>query len=535
MVAEAPDIDTDLLVEAFDCLRIALAVFDGGDRLVYANQHLVRTFPSMGPDAGALGGTSFADLVAHKLRHGEIGGQGALQEPEAWMVHRLSFHRAGSKRSLTMQLADGRWIEASERPTPGGGIIVSWTDISQTKQGQMRLEDAIVSSTDGYALWDATGRLSMCNRPFADRIAGENAARLVGLRLADVLGLGLRNRTLDIEGPADQWLETKVIEHRRPQSDTIIRTTGNRWLRVSSRRTRDGGTITMLSDISDEHEREMEFADRATSLTEAGEKLEQQRRQLDDTTVELVRTRDVALSADASRTRFLRSMSHELRTPLNSIIGFAEVLDKQLFGPLGSDRYKEYAGMVVSSGQHLLTLINRILDLSRLEAGRYTITPEPHNIAHLIEEAVSMVSRSAELKDVSMTISEGQGTPDVLADETALRQVVLNLLSNAIKFTGRGGSVEVRIEADDGGVMVTVEDNGVGIGDGDLERVMLPFEQAQASAADNRDGVGLGLPIARSLVELHGGTLRLHSEQGAGTRAEVWLPRADLVRRVLVG
>lgn len=407
-MAEASDIEADHLVEALDCLQIAVAVFDRDDRMVHANQHLVRTFPSMGPDAGALRGISFADLVARKLQHGEIGGQGALQEPEAWLAHRMSFHRTGGEPPLTIQLADGRWVEASERPTPDGGVIVWWKDVTQAKRGQMRLEDAVANFTDGYALWDATGRMSACNRRFADLVAGESAARLIGLRLADVLALGLRSRTLDVRGSEEEWLESKLVEHSRPQSDTIVRTTRKRWLKVTSRRSRDGGTITLLSDITEEHERALEFASRGASLRVIGNEFEQQRRRLEETSAELARNKDMALGAEASRTRFLRSMSHELRTPLNSIIGFAEVLDKQLYGPLGSNRYKEYAGMVVSSGQHLLMLINRILDLSRLEAGRYVIAPEPSTVAPLIEDTVAMVRRSADIKEITISIRTGE-------------------------------------------------------------------------------------------------------------------------------
>lgn len=232
-----------------------------------------------------------------------------------------------------------------------------------------------------------------------------------------------------------------------------------------------------------------------------------------------------AEEASLAKSRFLASMSHELRTPLNAILGFSEVMKDEVLGPLGSDTYREYAGDVHSSGQHLLSLINEILDLSRIEAGRYTMEPAPLSLEALATACVSTLRVKASTKSLDVRVRAAVGLPLIVADERAVRQVLLNLLSNAIKFTPVGGAVQVVIgQTAGGGQYVTVADNGPGIAENELPLVLSAFGQGSIAIKSAEQGTGLGLAIVQALVTMHGGRFRLSSRLREGTRATFTLP-----------
>jgi signal transduction histidine kinase len=217
-------------------------------------------------------------------------------------------------------------------------------------------------------------------------------------------------------------------------------------------------------------------------------------------------------------------MSHELRTPLNSIIGFSEVLEQELFGRLGNERYLDYARMIHTSGDHLLTLINQILDLSKIEAGRYELVHVHFDMREIIEDCHDILATQARGGNISIEMDLPDAELEVEADHTAIRQSVLNLMSNAIKFTTEGGSVSVRLEREDDMARVTVSDTGIGIAPKDIKRVLIPFEQVDSTLSQGKQGTGLGLPIVKSLVQLHGGELDIASTLGKGTTVTIWLP-----------
>jgi two-component system cell cycle sensor histidine kinase PleC len=220
-------------------------------------------------------------------------------------------------------------------------------------------------------------------------------------------------------------------------------------------------------------------------------------------------------------------MSHELRTPLNAINGFSEIMAGEMYGPLGDGRYRDYARDILNSGQHLLALINDILDMSKIEAGKLNLRFEPICLEELAEDAVRLVRNRAEAAGLSL-ILDFVDLPDVEADHRALKQVLLNLLSNAIKFTPRGGRVIVRGERRDDPaaprVRISVQDTGIGISPQDLERLARPFEQVESQHSKTTQGTGLGLALTKSLVEMHGGLLDLKSAPGQGTIASFALP-----------
>jgi PAS domain S-box-containing protein len=240
---------------------------------------------------------------------------------------------------------------------------------------------------------------------------------------------------------------------------------------------------------------------------------------------ELVRAVEAAEIANKSKSEFLANMSHELRTPLNAIIGFSEIMQNEMFGEIGNDRYTAYARDIHESGMHLLYVINDILDLSKIEAGKLSLTLAEVNLADVIDASIRLIRQTAADADITVESKLGDDLPVVRVDLRMLKQMLMNLMSNAIKFTPTGG--RVRITAARAGaeyVKIAVVDTGIGISPEDLPRVLEPFVQAEHPVANRETGTGLGLPLTKSLAELHGGTFQLWSRVGFGTRAVLRLP-----------
>jgi two-component system cell cycle sensor histidine kinase PleC len=237
-----------------------------------------------------------------------------------------------------------------------------------------------------------------------------------------------------------------------------------------------------------------------------------------------------AEAANKAKSRFLATMSHELRTPLNAIMGFSEVMEKELLGPIGNDTYREYAQNIYSSGDHLLCIINEILDLSRIEAGRYDLHEETISLVEIAEDCERLVKIRADAKTLQVVEDFAPDLPHVWADLRAMRQICLNLLSNALKFTPRGGRITLSVTATpDGGQMLVVKDTGPGIPKEEIPRVMQAFGQGSLAHQMAEGGTGLGLPIVQNLVKLHGGVFELRSELRKGTEAVVYLPVARVL------
>ncbi len=250
-------------------------------------------------------------------------------------------------------------------------------------------------------------------------------------------------------------------------------------------------------------------------------------RELEEARDEALRKRFEAETANASKTAFLANMSHELRTPLNAILGFSEIIAKECFGAVGSPRYVEYAGDIHSSGAHLLSLINDLLDVAKIEAGRMDIQPEPLDAAKTFETALKLVGAKAREHRQTLVIETTPDAGELFADERALKQILINLVSNAVKFTPEGGRIAVLgSRARSGGFQIMVEDNGPGIPHEKLDRIFKPFSQVDNRYDRQGGGTGLGLALVRGLAELHGGRAWLESEPGKGCRAFVVFPDA---------
>ena len=239
----------------------------------------------------------------------------------------------------------------------------------------------------------------------------------------------------------------------------------------------------------------------------------------------LVEARDAALEASRAKSQFLANMSHELRTPLNAIIGFSEVMTREMFGSLGP-RYQEYSRLIHESGAHLLELINSVLDMSKIEAGKFELVEELFDLEESAESALRFLRIPAERAGVGLTLAAQPGARLIFADRRAVKQILVNLLSNGVKYTPAGGAVAVTAKAVGSGIEIVVRDTGTGISPTDLERLGKPFEQVENAQTRGKEGTGLGLALVKSLAQMHGGTAILESALGEGTTVTVRLPYA---------
>ena len=285
-----------------------------------------------------------------------------------------------------------------------------------------------------------------------------------------------------------------------------------------------GSDITLIKQHQDklvDSERRLMATIHDLSLARRAE--EERARELVDLNRKYMKEKERAEAANRAKSEFLANMSHELRTPLNAVIGFSELMASNLFGPLGSPRYEEYATDINSSGKYLLGVINDILDMSKIEAGQFSMEREQIDLHPLITETVRVISLQAAEKSITV---ETKIAPSMTlyADRRAVKQIVINLLSNAVKFTGQGGRIQVRARNVAGAMMLSIEDNGCGIPKDALSKLGRPFEQVQNQFSKNHTGSGLGLAISRSLAELHGGALKIRSTEGVGTIVSVRIP-----------
>jgi signal transduction histidine kinase len=235
--------------------------------------------------------------------------------------------------------------------------------------------------------------------------------------------------------------------------------------------------------------------------------------------------------ANRTKSEFLANMSHELRTPLNAIIGFSEIIKREMLGPLGQPRYREYTIDIHESAQHLLEVINDILDLSKVEAGLIELFEDPIDMGRLAEKSIRLMAERAERAEIEIHLLAAPDLPHLVADERLVKQALLNLVANAVKFTPAGGGVEVRLSLDtEGAFCLCVRDTGIGIAQADLGRVVMPFRQGDSGLNRNHQGTGLGLPLAKSFVEMHGGQLELKSRLGEGTTVTLQFPAMRVVK-----
>jgi two-component system cell cycle sensor histidine kinase PleC len=444
-------------------------------------------------------------------------------------------------RAFRMRHARGHWVwlrvrcEIIRQPDAGGphliGIAVDITEqkslVERTMAADLRLRDAIETIPEAFVLWDAENRLVLCNSNFQELHNLSDDATAAGTSYEAVLAAGRQHvaRTI-VNERGSAMLGARTFEAQLDDG---------RWLQISERRTKDGGYVSVGTDITaiKRHEAQLVESERRLMATIADLRasqhaLQTQARELAELAEKYSAEKTRAEDANQAKSKFLANMSHELRTPLNAIIGFSEIMEAQLFGPLGVDRYDEYCRDIRESGQYLLEVINDILDMSRIEAGRLRLDFEDVEVDRILGEALRVVAKRAE--DKSLTVNARIAPGLVLtADRRALKQVLLNLLSNAVKFTGDGGEVRVHARNTGRSVVIAIADTGIGIAREALAKLCRPFEQVEDHFTKSHQGSGLGLAISKSLVELHRGTMRIRSTPNKGTIVLLRLPTKERV------
>jgi PAS domain S-box-containing protein len=363
---------------------------------------------------------------------------------------------------------------------------------------QTQLTEAIESISEGFALFDPVDRLVLCNDKFR-QIFPLVADRMVpGVRFEELIRLALDAGEIDVpESERAAWLENRLRIRAEPLASFDLKMHDGRWIKVSDHRTADGSIVGIHTDITGLKNRE-----------EA-----------------LLAAKESAEIASRSKSDFLANISHELRTPLNAIIGFSEIMREELFGPLGGPQYREYIGDVFDSAQHLLDVINDILDIAKAESGKLELVDDEVEIYSIAAAATRLVQERAHRGEVTIRMQLPPGLPTIEADERKLKQILLNLLTNSVKFTPPGGSIEIAGGlTDTGDFLITVTDSGIGIAADDIATALAPFGQVDSKLARKYEGTGLGLPLSNAMVKLHGGELTIKSVVGEGTTVTIRLP-----------
>jgi two-component system cell cycle sensor histidine kinase PleC len=436
-------------------------------------------------------------------------------------------------QSVRLRHADGHWVTMRLRghitrdtetaePLLTAIAAAEQQDIAVSPDANARLRDAVETISEAFVLWDNQNRLLMCNSKYQQFHGLPNAAIRPGTSYEAVIASAadpvIRKR-IKVDGGDGE--ESCTYEAQLEDG---------RWLHINERRTRDGGYVSVGTDITVLKESQQRLADSeqqlrasVTELRLSRRELEQQKQQLVDLAEKYALEKNRAEAANRAKSEFLANISHELRTPLNAVIGFSEVMDQGLFGPLGHAKYQEYARDIHQSGTYLLEVINDILDMSKIEAGRMALDIDNIDVADIVEDSMKVVGQAAAERDISLS-RHGLSKLIVEADRRALKQVFLNLLSNAVKFTRDGGSVDVHLSRTRGLVRIAIKDTGIGIPEADIRKLGRPFEQVENQFSKSHQGSGLGLAISRALVELHGGSLQIKSREGQGTTLTCTLP-----------
>ena len=494
------------LIAAVEALQDGFVLFDAEDRLVLCNSRYREMYPELAPVMSP--GTAFRDVLRRGLQQGLYAE--AIGREEEWLEEACAGH--GKLRVELLKLTDGRVIRIVERRTAEGGTVGLRVDVTElyraredarnaeaaAARARQQLVDAVEALEDGFLLFDAEDRLVLANdryRKMYPRIAD---AVVPGVRFEDLLRRAIAvGAIIDLQTrDPEEWI-AETLERHRQATETMIDTLADgRIVRIRDARTREGGRVGLRVDV--------------TEITHARERAE---------------------AANRAKSEFLANMSHEIRTPLNGVLGMADLLADT---PL-NEAQTAMLDTIRGSGWSLLELLNDILDLARVEAGRLALDPRPFDLGTLVDQLGSLHGGNAKAKGIGFVVqAEDGGAGKRFGDETRVRQVLHNLLGNAVKFT-RAGSVTLEVICEGRDVMLfRISDTGIGMTEEEVARVFQPFEQADAGTARRFGGTGLGMTIVRKLLDVLEGDIRISSTLGQGTVVEVCLtlPPADAALRV---
>lgn len=454
------------------------------------------------------------------------------------MAFTEALHEAGEAtvdRMFRMRHSDKSWIwlrVRAELVDPDSdephliGIAVDVTEqmrlIEHSKTADIRLHDAIETISEAFVLWDADNRLVMCNSKF-QRLHGIPDSMIApGTPYSEVVKAGRK-----------PMVHSRVVAHDAKDEGARsfeVQIEAGQWLQINERRTKDGGFVSVGTDITQlkAHESRLIDGERQlmatiADLRQSRQKLELQAQQMVSLAEKYAEEKDRAEEANRTKSEFLANISHELRTPLNAVIGFSEIMQSEMFGNLGSPKYLEYCNDIHESGTYLLGVINDILDMSRIEAGRMALDLEDLALDEIVDESIRIVRTQAEAQQINVVTDVGKNLT-MRGDRRALKQIMLNLLSNAVKFTPAGGEIAIRARTSGTAIIFSVKDTGIGIPPSALKKLGRPFEQVGNQFTKSHRGSGLGLAITYSLTEFHRGAMRIRSREGCGTIVSVRLP-----------
>ena len=426
----------------------------------------------------------------------------------------------GAHRQQTIRLrwarANGRWsnVNATLRSESEETITIEFRpdEIEHAHRTEAQLRRIVEGSAQGIIVRTSTDVL-YTNEAFAHMAGFASSREMKAATEADMA----EGRNLNYSGSVHPDDRDMIAEHMRR------RLSGEQTAsHYESRPQRADGSITWVET----HAALANWDGKPASLSWLTDINHRKAMEL-----ELVRSKEAAEFANRTKTEFLANMSHELRTPLNAIIGFAEVIKDEMFGPIGLVKYADYAKDIYNSGRHLLDLINDILDLSKLESGKLELREEDVNLGATVEECLTLVRNRAATAGVKLVTTVEPGLPMLRCDERALKQVLLNFLSNAIKFTPAGGKVTTAVCRVADGIALSVADTGIGMKQDDIKIALEAFGQIDSKVARQHQGTGLGLPISKSLIELHDGRLVVESAPNEGTTMTAIFPAARAVAK----
>ena len=438
---------------------------------------------------------------------------GATVSDPKWRAHiaDLEAHRPFRDFEYVYDAEDGRRLHfrIAGRPVYDEdkrflGYRGTGSDVTQEVEAYRRIAEqhrilkaTLENMNQGISVFDADLKLAAYNERVLDLLDLPKGRFKLGDHFAKMIRFNAERGEYG-EGDVEEQVRERVELAKRFEAHSIKRTRPDgRALLIEGVPMPGGGIVSVYTDVTEQ----------------------------EDAKQELRRAVATAEQASQAKSQFLANMSHELRTPLNAIIGFSDLMRQEILGPLGTDAYREYLDDIRNSGAHLLSLIGDILDLSRIEAGRMELSEEETQLPKVIDEALRLLSPEADSAGVAFTRHLGADVPILVADRKRMRQVVVNLVSNAVKFSPEGSEIAVTTRRlADGAIELEVADHGPGIHEDDLPTILEPFRQAEATVAKNQPGTGLGLPLVKRLVELHGGEFTMHSVVGEGTRAVVRLP-----------
>lgn len=521
ILADGSGDSSEMLKGVIDSIEDGAAIYDADDRLVQFNPPYLKYFELVKDIIKP--GVSFRQIFE------ALAERGLYQGPQSgmadWVAGRVNLFESGAKKK-EFQRANGQWTNIDYYKISGGGTFVVTSDITERKLMESSLRDAenearelnrkleqlvdertaelqknealfravVNNSSNKIHIKDTEGRYTLINK-MAEKLFG----------VTDDEGRGKTSFDLFPREIAEVFVthDSAVIEigESIEKEEEFVLEDGVHTFLTTKFPIYDHEAISGVGSIG-------------TDITD--------RKLAEDA---LLLAKEEAEIANRAKSEFLATMSHELRTPLNAIIGFSEMLKSEIFGAHVDTRYLDYTTAINHSGSHLLEIINDILDISKIEAGEEKIEDAEVEVTKIVNSCIAMLKARAREANINMRASMPEHLPLLRADERHVKQIVINLLSNAVKFTPAGGQIVVSARLNEGsGIEILVEDTGIGILSEDIQKVLLPFGQVAESLNRGRGGTGLGLPICKSLIELHGGNLNVASKPGVGTTVTVQFP-----------